>query len=682
MPGQSQHGESVAALTLGAADVDVIVCSEAGHGGGLRAAARTAAIYTAAAGIRPGRVIPVSLEAGPGDDTFLGRYIHTVSARFPGALLHFVGFSPDMARTIVDGYGGYRVFSNELQGTGTAVLAAVYAATRITGIPVKHQELVVCGTGPDAAAVAGQLRAAITADGATDEQAASQIWLAGPHGLLLDDTAGLRDYQRDHARRRSATPWGARPGPVPLAEIIDRVAPTILVATPAASATFTQPIIQAMCQATARPLILPISPATGPTPADIIAWSHGKALVATDNPAGPAEHDASTALAYPGLGLGVIVSGAARITPRMLRAAAAAIADQASTSAPGAPLLPGVQDLRACAEAVAEAVVRAAVTDQVASDNPTNLTQAIRGAMWPPAVLAAGGATWPPRSGQVPGRDDRVAMLRMVVLAQEDRTSIGDHFYLRLGHAASVTRNPGVRAHAGLAVLLYPGGALRLGEVVPEDSHRQSLQRLMSDIRSVQARISLRRARGGQAAPPLPTQTTRSPSPQPPLPVKSGCFVPFGSPTPSLDQGSGVDRQGHTGDVAGLVGGQPEHGIGDVNRLDPRDRQHVERLESVLQPLPGAVELRQVGREQGVGRGVLDHVGVDGGGVHRVDPDHVRGQLECERPHQAHNPVLRRVVVAGVRHRHQPGGGARQGCPRPPGPAGSRANGLARGPHR
>jgi malate dehydrogenase (oxaloacetate-decarboxylating) len=274
----------------------------------------------------------------------------------------------------------------------------VYAAIRITGIPIKHQELVVCGAGADGIAIADHLRAAMTGDGATDEQARSQIWLAGPHGLLFDDTAGLRDFQRDYARQRSSTPWASRPGPVGLAEVIERVAPTILLATSAASGTFTQQIIQAICQATSRPLILPISTATGATPADIIAWSDGKALVATGIPAGPVEYDgttftigqASNVLAYPGLGLGVIVSRASRVTPRMLQAAAAAIAEQADTSQPGAPLLPGVHDLRACAPVVAEAVVRAAVTDQVASDNPTNLAQAIRGAMWQPAYPDAG----------------------------------------------------------------------------------------------------------------------------------------------------------------------------------------------------------------------------------------------------------------------------------------------------
>jgi hypothetical protein len=94
--------------------------------------------------------------------------------------------------------------------------------------------------------------------------------------------------------------------------------------------------------------------------------------------------------------------------------------------------------------------------------------------------LAAGATTWP-RANQVTSRNDRVAMLLMVVLAQEDRPRIGDHLHLCLSDAASVTRNPEVLAHAGRVVLHNPGGAPRLGEVVPEDSHRQSLQRLRSD---------------------------------------------------------------------------------------------------------------------------------------------------------------------------------------------------------
>jgi malate dehydrogenase (oxaloacetate-decarboxylating) len=424
--------KSFATLGLGADDVDVIVCSDAEQvpgigdfaGGGLRVALATLATYTAAAGIHPGRVIPVSLDTGTDNETwlsdpfylgnrharrrgldydeFIKQYVQTVSGQFPGALLHFAGFSTDNERKILQAYGhDYRVLSDELQGTGAAVLAAVYAATRVSGIPMKHQELVVCGAGADGVAIAGQVRAAMTADGATDEQARSQIWLARRDGLLFDETEDLREFQRDYAKARSATPWAAVPGSVGLADVIEGVAPTILIGSSGAGGTFTQRIVQAMCQATSRPLILPIStPAAAieATPADIIAWSDGKALVATGILAGPVDYDgtrfaigqAKSTLLYPGLGLGIIVSQAARVTPGMLLAAAATIAEQADTSQPGAPLVPGLQNLRVTSALVAEAVARAAVADQVARDNPTNLTQAIHGAMWQPAYPDAG----------------------------------------------------------------------------------------------------------------------------------------------------------------------------------------------------------------------------------------------------------------------------------------------------
>ncbi len=423
--------KSFATLGLGAGDVDVIVCSDAERvpgigdwgGGGIRNAATKAAVYTAAAGIYPGRVIPVSLDVGTDNealrsdpfylgnrharrrgqdyDAFIDRYVQTVSAQFPRALLHFEDFSPENARNILRTYGhDHRVFSDDVQGTGAAVLAAVYAAIRVTGIPMKHQELVVLGAGAAGIGLTDQLRAAMTADGATDEQARSQIWLADTGGLLFDDMDDLRDFQRVYARQRSTTPWAARPGPVGLAEAIESVAPTILLATSAAGGT-TQQIIQAMCQATSRPVILPMAaPAagTGAKPSDIIAWSDGKALMASGIPSAPVDYDgttftighASNVLVYPGLGLGVTVSRAARVTPRMLQAAAAAVAEQVDTSPPGAPLLPGLQGLRACSALVAEAVVRAAVADQVASYNPTNLTQAIHDAIWQPAYPDAG----------------------------------------------------------------------------------------------------------------------------------------------------------------------------------------------------------------------------------------------------------------------------------------------------
>jgi malate dehydrogenase (oxaloacetate-decarboxylating) len=388
--------KSFATLGLGADDVDIIVCSDGeeipgiGDGGigGIRVAAGKLAIYTAAGGIGPRRMIPVSLDAGTdnqalrGDPFYLGsrrarrrgqdyhafirHYVQTVSRLFPGALLHFEAIDPETARRIPHAYGrGYRVFS-DVQGTGAVVLAAVYAGVRVTGIPMKYQTAVVFGAGAAGVAIADQLSDAMVADGATEEQARSQIWLVGT------------------------------PAPPELTETVDEAAPTILLGTSAVGGAFTRPVIEAMCRATSRPLILPVcGPASTAeaAPSDVIAWSDGRALVPAGSAAGDAGHDggacsirqAGSFLVGPGLGLGVMVSGASRVTPRMLRAAAAAIAEQADASQPGTPLLPVVRDLRASSAMLAEAVVRAAVADGVAVFNPTNPTRAIQDAMWRPA---------------------------------------------------------------------------------------------------------------------------------------------------------------------------------------------------------------------------------------------------------------------------------------------------------
>jgi malate dehydrogenase (oxaloacetate-decarboxylating) len=315
---------------------------------------------------------------------------------FPGALLHFQDFGARQARRIWQSYGGhYRVFVDNMQGTAAVVLAAVYAVTRLTGIPMKYQTVVVFGAGAAGVAVADQVHDAIVADGATDEQAGNQIWLVGEGGLLFDDMDDLRNFQAPYAKKRSDAAWAAGSGPVGLVRTIEQTAPTILLGASGIHQAFTQQVIRAMGQATRRPTILSISsPASRieAMPSDVIAWSDGKALMATGIPAASVEYQGTTfavgqansALVFPGVGLGISVSRAARVTSHMLQAAAAAVAEQVDTSRPGAPLLPGLQNLRASSAQVAEAVIRAAVADKVAAFNPTSLTRAVRNAMWIP----------------------------------------------------------------------------------------------------------------------------------------------------------------------------------------------------------------------------------------------------------------------------------------------------------
>ncbi len=183
---------------------------------------------------------------------------------------------------------------------------------------------------------------------------------------------------------------------ITLAEVIRKARPTILIGTSGQGGAFTEPIIRAMAAHAARPIILPMSNPTElaeAVPADLLAWTGGRALVATGSPFGPVEHggityqigQANNALIFPGLGLGVIVAKATRVTGGMLAAAGHAVARQVDATAPGAPLLPLTDQLGETSAAVAVAVARAAARDQVTRDIVDDtIGERIRAAMWRP----------------------------------------------------------------------------------------------------------------------------------------------------------------------------------------------------------------------------------------------------------------------------------------------------------
>ena len=415
-------------LGLGPEDVDLIVCTDSeqilGIGdwgvGGIQIAVGKLAIYTAAAGIDPRRVVPVSLDVGTDNeellndylylgnrharvrgaayDAFIETYLETVSSLFPHALLHFEDFGPGNARRILDSYGDrYRIFNDDMQGTGAITLAATMSALKVTRVPMREQKLVVFGAGTAGVGIADQIHDAMVRDGASPEQARSQVWLVDKQGLLVSGMTGLRDYQQPYARDlRDVEGWAAGGEPIRLLDAVRHVRPTILVGTSTAPGAFTRQVIEALCAGVDRPIVFPISNPTSrieAMPADVIAWSKGKALVAVGIPVPPVNYDgltyrigqANNALLYPGLGLGTIVSGASKVTAGMLLAAAEAVAGQVDVSAPGAALVPPVENLRASSATTAVAVARAAADDGVATRTHENLIQAVEDAMWEPA---------------------------------------------------------------------------------------------------------------------------------------------------------------------------------------------------------------------------------------------------------------------------------------------------------
>jgi malate dehydrogenase (oxaloacetate-decarboxylating) len=273
----------------------------------------------------------------------------------------------------------------------------VLSAVKVTGIPMRENKLLVFGAGTAGVGIADQLRDAMVRDGASEQQATSQVWLVDRQGLLTSDMADLRDYQEPYARDPGEVKgWASGDGGISLLDAVRHVAPTILIGTSTAHGAFTREVVEAMSAGAARPVIFPLSNPTSrieAMPADVLAWSSGRALVATGIPVAPVDYQgvtytigqANNALLYPGLGLGTIVSGASTVTAGMLLAAAEAVAGQVDPSAPGASLLPAVENLRASSATTAVAVARAAADDGVATKKPDNLVQAVQDAMWQPA---------------------------------------------------------------------------------------------------------------------------------------------------------------------------------------------------------------------------------------------------------------------------------------------------------
>jgi malate dehydrogenase (oxaloacetate-decarboxylating) len=271
------------------------------------------------------------------------------------------------------------------------VMAALYSALKVTGIPMRDQEVVIFGAGTAGVGVADQVRDAMVADGATAEQAMAQIWLIDKQGLLFDDMDDLRDFQVPYAKNRQKV--GVAGERVRLLETIEVAKPTFLVGAASVPGAFTREVVEAMAASTKRPLIFPISNPISQmeaTPEDVLAWSDGAALVATGSAFKPVERggiahsigQANNVLVFPGIGLGVVVAGARAVTSRMLNVAAKAVASQADPSPPGAALLPDVGNLRTISAVVAEAVYHAAHEDGVATRSPDNVAQAIRDTMW------------------------------------------------------------------------------------------------------------------------------------------------------------------------------------------------------------------------------------------------------------------------------------------------------------
>jgi malate dehydrogenase (oxaloacetate-decarboxylating) len=411
-------------------DIDLILATDAeqilGIGdwgvGGIEVSIGKLAIYTAAGGIDPTRVIPVMLDVGTNResllndpmyignrharirgeryDAFIDAYAGAATKLFPHALLQWEDFAPGNGRRLLEKYRDrFCTFNDDIQGTGAITLAAVISAVRVCGTPLRNHRVVIFGAGTAGIGVADQIRGAMVREGLSAAEAAARFWCVDREGLLTGNMAGhLPDHQVPYARPAAETQgWkhdGDGRGPS-LAEVVRRVRPTMLIGASSVSGSFTEAIVRDMAAHTERPIIFALSnpPARAEaSPANLIAWTDGRALIATGSPFGPVTHKGVTyaiaqinnAMLYPGLGLGAIVSRAGRVSDGMLVAAASAVSSLVTVRQAGASLLPHINDLRSVSATVATAVAEAAEAEGLARVKFEDIGQQVQDAMWQP----------------------------------------------------------------------------------------------------------------------------------------------------------------------------------------------------------------------------------------------------------------------------------------------------------
>ena len=415
---------------LGPDDVDLIVATDSegilGIGdwgvGGIAIAVGKLAVYSAAAGLHPRRVIPVVLDAGTDNeallaepvylgarhprvrgeryDEFIDAYVSVASKLFPNAMLHWEDFGAANAHRILAKYAGtHCTFNDDIQGTAAVVLAAAISASRAAGTAMRDHTVVIHGAGTAGIGIADSLRQVMAEDGLSPGEATARFYALGSKGLLTTDYPGtLRDFQVPYARPAGEVAGWRRDesGRIGLAEVVTRTRPTMLIGTSTQPGAFSEAIVAEMAAHVARPVIMPLSNPTSHSEAqaaDLIAWTGGRALIATGSPFPPVHHDgveyqvgqANNALIFPGLGLGVTVSRARRVSDGMLAAAAHALAGLCHGDSPGAAVLPPITSLREVSAAVAEAVARAARAEGLSGVPDDGLPERVRRAMWVPA---------------------------------------------------------------------------------------------------------------------------------------------------------------------------------------------------------------------------------------------------------------------------------------------------------
>jgi malic enzyme len=247
------------------------------------------------------------------------------------------------------------------------------SALRITGKPLREQRLLMVGAGAAGVGIGRLVRSALLAEGLTEAEARERLVFVDSEGLVCEGRANLDAHKKEFAlpRAKLAEFGLVKPMPKTLEKIVQIIRPTVMVGTTGTPGDFTPGVIRAMATGCERPIIFPLSNPTSKaecTPTEALQNSDGRALVATGSPFEPVTFNGqqhvigqcNNCFVFPGIGLGVILSEASRVSDGLFLAAARALAEFAAAQPATGSLFPSLRDLRAVSRLVAFKVAQMA----------------------------------------------------------------------------------------------------------------------------------------------------------------------------------------------------------------------------------------------------------------------------------------------------------------------------------
>ncbi len=318
-------------------------------------------------------------------------------------------FSKQNAFAIRDSYLHDLIsFNDDIQGTGSVALAGILTAMKIKKEKLGDQVFLIHGAGAGGVGIAEQIETALCEEGVPVEDARAKILTLDSRGLITTERS-LLPYKEKFAKDPAALEWLKDENDLQLERVVEKAGVTVLVGTSGQAGCFNKDVVCSVLKHTERPVVMPLSNPTSMSeaiPSDLYRWTDGRVLIGTGSPFPDVEHDGKTyrigqcnnVFVFPGVGLGVLASGASEVKPEFFTAAARAVSEYVTDAEMKMGcLVPDVTALASVSQRVAMAVGEAAINLGVSrpcafssfqhNNDPSRLNELIRKMRWEPEYL-------------------------------------------------------------------------------------------------------------------------------------------------------------------------------------------------------------------------------------------------------------------------------------------------------